>query len=87
MELSIAKDISLLVNAIGVGNCYLLSYFYFQQAGQKQKSSRELLSLLFFILGSVILNTIFNFTGYSELFYGFESISNVLSFAIAPLLY
>ncbi|NAS13664.1 helix-turn-helix domain-containing protein [Poritiphilus flavus] len=87
MELSIARDITLLINAVGVGNCFLLSYLYVRQPRQTLNNATELLSLLFFIIGSVILNTIFNFTGYSELFYGFESISNALSFAIAPILY
>ncbi len=87
MELALAKDISLLVNAVGVGNCYLLSYTYLKSRTDKSKQSELFLSALFFVLGTVILNTLLNFTGYSQLFYGFEPLSNALTFAIAPLLY
>lgn len=74
------------MNAVGVGNCFLLSYTYFIKKGNITRQYGPILSLLFFILGAIILNTIFNFSGYSQLFYGFEPVTNALGFAIAPLL-
>jgi len=80
------KDISVLLNAVGVGNCFLLSYTYLFKKQGSSLSVNHILSFLFFVLGMVILNTILNFSEYSLLFYGFEPLSNALAFAIAPLL-
>ncbi|MEX0291648.1 MAG: hypothetical protein AB3N14_21270, partial [Flavobacteriaceae bacterium] len=80
------KDLSLFLNALGAGNCFLLSYTYLLKKQPKTLKVNQLLSLLFFILGVVIVNTLVNFTGYSYLFSGFESISNALTYGIAPLL-
>lgn len=85
MDLVVIKELSLLINAVGVGNCFLLSFSYLRKK-EDRTFANPILSLLFFILGSVILNTIFNFMGYSDLLYGFEPISNALIFGIAPLL-
>ena len=87
MDLALVKDVSLLVNAVGAGNCFLLSYVYLRKNERKVQPSAYVLSVLFFILGAIILNTIFNFTGYSKLFYGFEPLTNALGYAIAPLLF
>ena len=87
LYLDLAKDASLLVNAIGVGNCFLLSYVYIRKNESKVQQSGYILSTLFLIIGLIILNTIFNFTGRSQLFYGFEPLTNALIFAIAPLLF
>lgn len=87
MEPTMIKDISLLLNAVGVGNCFLLSYTYLIKKGPKTLKANHILSFLFFVLGVAILNTILNFSGYNHLFYGFEPLSNALSFAIAPLLF
>ena len=87
MDLGLIKDVSLLVNAVGAGNCFLLSFMYLRKEEDKVLSPGHVLSLLFFILGAITLNTIFNFTGYSKLFYGFEPLTNALAFAIAPLLF
>jgi len=81
------KDISILVNAVGAGNCFLLSYVNLRKKEHSVKQFSYTLSLLFFILGTIVLNTIFNFTGYSKLLYGFEPLTNALAFAIAPLLF
>ena len=85
--MAIVKDVSLLVNAVGVGNCFLLSFAYLQKKENNAQQPGQILSLLFFVLGIVILNPILNFTGYSQRLYGFEPLSNALCFAIAPLLY
>lgn len=87
MDLGLIKDVSLLVNAVGAGNCFLLSYVYLRKKEAKIKRFGHVLSFLFFILGAIILNTIFNFTGYNKLLYGFEPLTNALAFAIAPLLF
>lgn len=87
MDLELVKDVSLLVNAVGVGNCFLLSYVYLRKKDSKVQQPRYILSFLFFILGAIVLNTIFNFTGHSKLFYGFEPLTNAFAFAIAPLLF
>jgi len=87
LDLDLIKDVSLLVNAVGAGNCFLLSYVYLRKKERKAQQSSYILSLLFFILGTIVLNTIFNFTGHSKLFYGFESLTNAFAFAIAPLLF
>lgn len=87
MDLGLIKDVSLLVNAVGAGNCFLLSYVYLRKKEAKVKRLGHVLSFLFFILGAIILNTIFNFTGYNNFFYGFEPLTNAFAFAIAPLLF
>lgn len=87
MDLSLIKDVSVLMNAIGAGNCFLLSYVYLRKKERKVQQPAYVLSVLFFILGAIILNTIFNFTGYNKLFYGFEPLTNALGYAIAPLLF
>jgi len=87
LDLILIKDISLLVNAIGAGNCFLLSYVYLRRKKKYLQKSSHILSLLFFIIGTIILNTIFTFTEYSKLFHGFEPMINALTFAIAPLLF
>ena len=87
MDLALVKDVSLLLNAVGAGNCFLLSYVYLRKKERKVQSRGYILSVLFFILGAIILNTIFNFTGYNKLFFGFESLTNALGYAIAPLLF
>ena len=81
------KDVSLLLNAVGAGNCFLLSYTYLLKREPKRVRVSHILSLLFFVIGAAILNTILNFSGYSHLLYGFEPLSNALIFAIAPLLF
>lgn len=86
MNLDLVKDVSLLVNAVGAGNCFLLSFVYLRKKEGKVQRPGAILSLLFFILGAIILNTIFNFTGHSKLFYGYEPLTNAFAFAIAPLL-
>ncbi|WP_282161457.1 helix-turn-helix domain-containing protein [Ulvibacterium marinum] len=86
MDLVVIKEVSLLMNAVGVGNCFLLSFSYLKKK-EDRTLANPILSLLFFILGSVILNTIFNFMGYSDSLYGFEPITNALIFGIAPLLF
>jgi len=80
------KDIPLLLNIIGVGNLLLLSIFQFTRR-RKHSSQRYFLSVIFFILSWITLNTILNHSGYSELFYGFETISNAFLFALASTLY
>lgn len=87
MDFNLIKDVSVLMNAIGAGNCFLLSYAYLRKKGRKEQQPVYVLSVLFFILGAIILNTIFNFTGYNKLFYGFEPLTNALGYAIAPLLF
>ena len=87
MDLTLVKDVSLLLNAVGVGNCFLLSYVYLRKKESKVQQPSYILSLLFFILGTIVLNTIFNFTSYNKLVYGFEPLTNALAFAIAPLLF
>ena len=87
MDLNLIKDLSVLVNSVGAGNCLLLSIVYLQRKENYLNKSGHILSLLFFIIGVTIINTIFNFTGYSKLFYGFEPLTNALTFAIAPLLF
>lgn len=87
MYLELVKDLSLLVNAVGAGNCFLLSYVYLRKNDKQLQQSGAILSLLFFILGAIIINTIFNFTGYSKYFYEFEPLTNAFIFAIAPLLF
>ena len=87
MDFTLIRDVSVLMNAIGAGNCFLLSYVYLRKKERKVKQPAYVLSVLFFILGAIILNTIFNFTGYNKLFYGFEPLTNALGYAIAPLLF
>ena len=87
MDIDLVKDVSLLVNAVGAGNCFLLSYVYLRKKERKVQQFSYILSLLFFILGAIVLNTIFNFTGHSKLLYGFEPLTNAFAFAIAPLLF
>lgn len=87
MEPTIIKDISVLLNAVGVGNCFLLSYTYLLKKDPKALPVSPILSLLFFVLGIVILNTILNFSNYGHQLYGFEPLSNAVSYAIAPLLF
>jgi AraC-like DNA-binding protein len=87
INVELVKDLSLLVNAVGAGNCFLLSYVYLRKKERNLQRPEPILALLFFILGAIILNTIFNFSGYSPLFYGFEPLTNALAFAIAPLLF
>ncbi|TJY37827.1 AraC family transcriptional regulator [Pontimicrobium aquaticum] len=81
------KDITLLLNIIGVGNLFLLSIFQLTSRGKKHSSQRYFLSAIFFILSWITLNTILNHSGYSELFYGFETISNAFMFILASTLY
>ncbi|MEK6153838.1 helix-turn-helix domain-containing protein [Flavobacteriaceae bacterium 3-367] len=87
MEISMLKDVTLLLNAVGVGNCFLLSMAYLRRKAPGSPTAKPLLSALFFVIGIVILNTIFNLSGYSRQLSGFEPISNAMAFAIAPLLY
>ncbi len=87
MDLALIKDVSLLLNAVGAGNCFLLCFVYLRKKENKVQTSAYILSALFFIIGAIILNTIFNFTGYSTVFYGFEPLTNALIYAIAPLLF
>ena len=86
MDIALVKDVSLLMNAVGAGNCFLLSVVYLRKNEYKAQGPSRVLSLLFFILGAIILNTIFNFTGHSQLLNGFEPLTNAFGFAIAPLL-
>ncbi len=87
MELHIVKDVSVLINAFGAGNCFLLSYVYVRGRSKDLGLNAQVLSFLFFIIGIVIFNTILNFAGYGHILYVFEPISNALTWAIAPLLY
>lgn len=87
MDIVVVKDITLLMNAVGVGNCFLLSFSYLKKGHEPKGLTNPVLSLLFFILGTVILNTILNFAGYNAILYGFEPLTNALIFAIAPLLF
>lgn len=80
------EDIPLLLNIIGVGNLLLLSVYQFKRKKQ-QFIERYTLSFIFLILSWISLNTVLNHSGYNELFYGFESISNSLPFALASTLY
>ena len=81
------KDLSLLINSIGAGLCFLLACVYFGRISEGRKTEKGMLSFLFFIIGFIILNTILNFTGYSQLITGFEPVSNAFCYALAPLLY
>lgn len=76
-----------MINVVGAGNCFLLSYAYIRERTMRAEGGAGLLSLLFFILGIVIFNTLLNLTRYGDILGAFEPISNALSFAIAPLLY
>lgn len=87
MDTVLIRDISLLINSIGAGTCFLLSYSFFRTNRQNVKQENSILSFLFFIIGFVIFNTILNFTGYSRSIYGFEPMSNAFCLALAPLLY
>ncbi|WP_299530031.1 AraC family transcriptional regulator [Ulvibacterium sp.] len=87
MELHIVEDVSVLINAFGVGNCFLLSYVYVMGKSGDLGRNAQLLSFLFFIIGVVIFNTILNFTGYGHVLHVFEPISNAVIWAMAPLLY
>lgn len=80
------RDITILFNIIGVGNLFLLGVYYLIR-NKKKENKNYLLSAIFFILGWITLNTVFNYTEYSNLFFLFESISNALLFALAPTLY
>ena len=76
MDITFAKDLSLFINAVGAGNFLLLSYIYLQNKRKELKQANSILSLLFLALGIIVLNTIFNFTEYRDIFYGLEPISN-----------
>ena len=80
------KDLSLLLNIVGVGNLLLLSFFQLTR-GNRQSNQHYFLSAIFFVLSWITLNTILNHSGYNELFYGFETISNAFLFALACTLY
>ncbi|HMB62862.1 MAG TPA: AraC family transcriptional regulator [Eudoraea sp.] len=87
MEAVFFKDLSLMINVLGAGNCFMLSYAYIRERTMRAEGGTGLLSLLFFIIGIVIFNTLLNLTRYGGILGAFEPISNALSFAIAPLLY
>ncbi|WP_165395212.1 helix-turn-helix domain-containing protein [Flagellimonas allohymeniacidonis] len=76
-----------MANTIGAGNCFLLAVSYLRMTNSGKAHNIGMLSVLFFIIGMVILNTVLNFADYKGLVYGFEPITNALTFAIAPVLY
>lgn len=87
MEALFFRDISLMLNALGAGNCFLLAYTFIKSDNKRVRVPQPLLALLFFILGTTIANTIFNVAGYSQLIPAFEPLNNALGFTIGPLLY
>lgn len=87
MDGLLIKDISLLLNIVGAGICFLMSLAFFRKNMVDRSYENSILSFLFFIIGFIISNTVLNITGYSQLIRGFEPISNALCLALAPLLY
>lgn len=84
---SIFRDVSLFINIIGVGVCLLMSFVFLQMSLTRRRVGRRQLSLIFFIIGLIILNTVFNISGYTTVTAFFEPICNAFCFALAPLLY
>ncbi|NAY93113.1 helix-turn-helix domain-containing protein [Muricauda sp. JGD-17] len=87
MNVATFGDVSLLLNALGAGNGFLLFIMFLRRNSRKCSYLNLTISLIFLTFSIIILNTIINSAGLSHFFKTFEDFSNAINFTLSPLLF